>query len=461
MYLTRPLFSGVKVFMVTSDTAIRVEHIKKIYRIGVKNQIQDSFGRTLFEAIRSPLKNYRKYRSLYDFNDVNTQNGREVAQQDDILWAIKDISFEVKKGEVLGLIGGNGAGKSTLLKILARITDPTSGRAEIRGRISSLLEVGTGFHPELTGRENVYLNGTILGMRKREIDQQFDDIVDFSGVAKFVDTPVKRYSSGMKVRLAFAVAAFMQPEILLVDEVLAVGDAAFQSKCIGKMQEISGQGRTVIFVSHNMTAIDHLCQRVLLLEHGRLTVDAAPEAAIAAYHRSLFERASHNQVSELPRKEGFTPVLRRVEFVDDQGRSVNFVQSGGPVTVRIHYRHDTALKNPHFGFIVESVIGVKIFRVQTKMQKGPLPKLGPSGVVECRIPRLPLLPGTYFLSLGCGAQSHQLDYIERACKLIVAEADVFGTGSMPDPKVSLIFVDADWEVAEGMAEPVETQTVAR
>jgi lipopolysaccharide transport system ATP-binding protein len=437
--------------MHNTDIAIRVEHIKKIYRIGVKDKIHDSFGKALFDFVKSPLKNYRQYQSLYTFKDVDTAAPDMPVEQDDIIWAIKDVSFEVKKGEVLGLIGGNGAGKSTLLKILARITDPTSGRAEVHGRISSLLEVGTGFHNELTGRENVFLNGTILGMSKKEIDLKFDEIIDFSGVEKFIDTPVKRYSSGMKVRLAFAVAAFMEPEILLVDEVLAVGDASFQAKCMGKMREVSGQGRTVIFVSHHMASIEHLCKRVILLEDGRLKMDADPEPAIAEYCRSISNVFEGNEIAAIPRRKGFTPVIRKVEFIDPGGLPVSSVLSGDPLTVRIHYQNDDTLKDPFFGFTVETLMGVKIFWAQTKMQKGPLPDLAQAGVVECTIPRLPLVAGTYFLTFGCGAQSQQLDHIERACQLHVTESDVFGTGRNPNPKIAMIFVDADWKVTEGLA----------
>ena len=240
-----------------SDKSIIVENISKRYRIGLLEQRADTFAGTLFNYIKYPINNFKRLRSLASFNDTNNN-------EESILWALKDVNFEVKEGEVLGIIGKNGAGKSTLLKILSRITLPTGGRAELRGRVSSLLEVGTGFHPELTGRENVYLNGTILGMSKKEIDSKFDEIVDFSGIEKFIDTPVKRYSSGMAVRLAFAVAAHIEPEILLIDEVLAVGDLRFQQKCLGKIKEISGQGRTIIFVSHNMPSITSLCKRCLL-----------------------------------------------------------------------------------------------------------------------------------------------------------------------------------------------------
>jgi ABC-type polysaccharide/polyol phosphate transport system, ATPase component len=261
-----------------SDVAIQVEGISKLYRLGAGEDFQDSLGAAVVHFIKSPIRNYRKYRSLYKFNDVDS-----TGEAANILWALKDVSFEVPLGQSIGVIGRNGAGKSTLLKILSRITPPTTGIARIHGRISSLLEVGTGFHPELTGRENVYLNGTVLGMKKREVDSKFDEIVDFSGVEKFLDTPVKRYSSGMKVRLAFAVAAHLDPEILIVDEVLAVGDAEFQRKCLNKMKDVGKHGRTVIFVSHNMAAISKLCGRALWMNGGRLIDDGPASSIVASY----------------------------------------------------------------------------------------------------------------------------------------------------------------------------------
>ena len=260
--------------------AITVENLSKCYRIGLKEAIHDSLGAAMIDFLKSPLSNYRKYRSLYKFDDLVAEDDLE---SKGILWALKDISFDVNQGEAIGIIGRNGAGKSTLLKVLSKITHPTTGRAVIRGRISSLLEVGTGFHPELTGRENVFLNGTILGMSKREIDTKFDEIVDFSGIEKFIDTPVKRYSSGMKVRLAFSVAAHLEPDLMVVDEVLAVGDARFQKKCLSKMEDVGSKGRTVLFVSHNMPAITRLCPRALLMERGRIVEDGPAGGVVAKY----------------------------------------------------------------------------------------------------------------------------------------------------------------------------------
>lgn len=254
-----------------SDIAIRVENLGKRYRIGARLKQATTLRETL-QNLTSPFGYL-----------LGTLRG---PSEDEILWALRDVSFEVKHGEVLGIIGRNGAGKSTLLKILSRITEPTTGRAEVYGRIASLLEVGTGFHPELTGRENTYMNGAILGMHRAEIDRKFDEIVAFSGVEKFIDTPVKRYSSGMRVRLAFAVAAHLEPEILLVDEVLAVGDAHFQEKCLGKMEDVSQTGRTVLFVSHNMPSITRLCDRAILLDSGKLLEDGPSNGVVATYLRS-------------------------------------------------------------------------------------------------------------------------------------------------------------------------------
>ncbi|HMG36657.1 MAG TPA: ABC transporter ATP-binding protein [Blastocatellia bacterium] len=257
-----------------SNLAIKVEHLSKRYRIGMKEQRPDTLAGAVSAMLKSPLSNIRKLRNLSRFRDH---------EEADVLWALRDVSFDVRHGDVVGIIGRNGAGKSTLLKILAKITDPTSGRIEITGRVASLLEVGTGFHPELTGRENVYLNGAVLGMRRGEIDRKFAEIVEFSGVEKFIDTPVKHYSSGMRVRLAFSVAAHLEPEILLIDEVLAVGDAAFQKKCLGKMGDVARDGRTVLFVSHNMGALVSLCPKSILLVDGEKKAEGPSDAVVSDY----------------------------------------------------------------------------------------------------------------------------------------------------------------------------------
>ena len=267
--------------MSSQDIVITVQDISKRYRLGQRDKVRDTLSATFFDMLKSPLRNYRKYRSLYKFDDL--EEGGTGGDRTDILWALRDVTFSVREGEVLGIVGRNGSGKSTLLKILSRITPPSNGMIEMKGQSSSLLEVGTGFHPELTGRENIYLNGTVLGMKKKEVDQKFDEIVEFSGVEKFLDTPVKRYSSGMSVRLAFSVAAHLEPDILIVDEVLAVGDSEFQKKCINKMQDVGRSGRTVLFVSHNMPAVSMLCDRALLLESGRIVNEGPVHDVVSAY----------------------------------------------------------------------------------------------------------------------------------------------------------------------------------
>jgi lipopolysaccharide transport system ATP-binding protein len=273
-----------------SNIAIVVENLSKIYRLGSEKQSRDTIAGVISDWILSPINNYRRLRNLTKFEDESQD------KLDSTIWALKDVSFNVKQGEVLGVIGRNGAGKSTLLKILSRITHPTSGIVSLNGRVASLLEVGTGFHPELTGRDNVFLNGTILGMTKKEIEKKFDQIVEFSGVSKFIDTPVKFYSSGMRVRLAFSVAAHLEPEILLIDEVLSVGDAAFQKRSLGKMEEVSRAGRTVLFVSHNMGAVRSLCSRAILIEEGIIKEEGPVDDVISAY-------LSNKDISTLGLKE--------------------------------------------------------------------------------------------------------------------------------------------------------------
>ena len=274
-----------------SDTIIKVENLSKCYRIGAREQGYKTFREAIIDGFKAPFKNLRRLRRLTKFDDMDlksqsTTRNLMPSSQDDLIWALNDVSFEVKRGDVLGIIGRNGAGKTTLLKILSRITEPTSGGVKLFGRVSTLLEVGTGFHPELSGRENIYLNGAILGMNKAEIGSKFDEIVDFAEIEKFLDTPVKRYSSGMYVRLAFAVAAHLEPEIMLVDEVLAVGDAAFQRKCLGKMGDVAKEGRTVLFVSHNMIAIKSLCPRTIWLHEGQIKKIAESDQAISGYLQS-------------------------------------------------------------------------------------------------------------------------------------------------------------------------------
>ncbi|MDP2729885.1 MAG: polysaccharide ABC transporter ATP-binding protein [Dehalococcoidales bacterium] len=301
-----------------SEPIIRVANLSKRYRVGAREKAYKTIRETIVEGLSAPVRNLSRLRSLTSF-----KNGDE----EDVIWALKDVSFEVEEGMVLGIIGKNGAGKTTLLKILARITEPTGGFAEIHGRISSLLEVGTGFHPELTGRENVFLNGAVLGMRKREIERKFDDIIVFSEIGKYLDTPLKRYSSGMQVRLAFAVAAHLEPEIMLIDEVLAVGDIAFQKKCLGKMEEVARGGRTILFVSHNMGAVRSLCQSAIWLDNGQIVKKGTADEVVRAYEQNqlkLFEESSSclrdRNPEEIKDKSFY---FSRVEMLNEQGERSN------------------------------------------------------------------------------------------------------------------------------------------
>jgi lipopolysaccharide transport system ATP-binding protein len=323
--------------MSSSDVAIAVEHVSKEYKLGFAEPYK-ALRDVITDAGKAPVRAAARLR-----NRDATKQEREARRE--ILKALDDVSFEIKRGEVVGLIGANGAGKTTMLKLLARITEPTAGSITLRGRIGSLLEVGTGFHPELTGRENVFLNGSILGMRKAEIKRQFDEIVEFSGVEKFLDTPVKRYSSGMQVRLAFAVAAHLQPEILLVDEVLAVGDAEFQKKCLGKMDDVTKEGRTVVFVSHNALAVRSLCPRSILLEHGRVGFDGPTEETFQRYLHADVATSGWIDGEVLARRQQSRklyapePVIaaRAVGILDESGTPRTSFRSDEDITIVVDY----------------------------------------------------------------------------------------------------------------------------
>jgi len=314
-----------------ATVALTVDRLSKRYRIGARQARQDTLGGMVIDLIRRPLSNLRGVRDLTTFAE-------DEVEADDIIWALNDVSFEIKSGETVGVIGANGAGKSTLLKILSRITKPTRGTATVTGRVSSLLEVGTGFHPDLTGRENVYLNGAILGMSRREIDHKFDDIVDFSDVGKFIDTPVKRYSSGMGMRLAFSVAAHLEPEILIVDEVLAVGDIRFQKKCLSKMDEVAKAGRTVLYVAHNMPAISRLCQRAILMGNGRVVQDGPVHEVISTYLNSGLGTSAFREWPDLARAPGGDIVrLCAVRVLDQDGEIPDAIDIRKPLRIETEY----------------------------------------------------------------------------------------------------------------------------
>ena len=336
------------------EKAIVAENVSKRYRIGMKEQMYDSFAATMMAWAKYPLSNYRRLKKLIKF-DENQENG------EDIIWALRGVSFEVKEGEVIGIIGRNGAGKSTLLKVLSRITEPTTGTINIRGKVASLLEVGTGFHPELTGRENIYLNGTIIGMSKREIDTKFDEIVEFSGIKKFIDTPIKRYSSGMGVRLAFAVAAHIEPEILIIDEVLAVGDVDFQNKCFGKMESVSKSGRTVLFVSHNMSAVLALCEKAILLDNGVCTAKGPTKNIISEYlgkNQKLNGEVEDWSIA----KEGKKLKIRRARLIDEQKTVRNEINLKEKLFLEIMFEVIIPGKGYNIDFKLESLKYGSVFQ---------------------------------------------------------------------------------------------------
>ncbi|MBN2147132.1 MAG: ABC transporter ATP-binding protein [Anaerolineales bacterium] len=335
-----------------SEIAIRVENLSKQFSIGVAPERYRTLRDTLLDTLSLP---YRAARSMIQPSKYKVQPTARI-------WALRDVSFEVQQGQVLGIIGRNGAGKSTLLKILSRVTEPTQGVAEIHGRVGSLLEVGTGFHPELTGRENIYLNGAILGMKRTEIESKFDEIVEFSEVSQFIDTPVKRYSSGMYLRLAFAVAAHLEPEILVVDEVLAVGDAEFQRKCLGKMSDVAQAGRTVLFVSHNMSAILRLTEETIVLDHGNLVYRARTPEAIDYYMAAGFNDVGERSWSseEIPSSAApFRPLALRV--CNGQGRVVDTLRSTEPIQIEVEYELEQPITGLRVGIYLLTMRGEYVF----------------------------------------------------------------------------------------------------
>lgn len=424
-----------------SDPIIQVENLSKCYRIGSREQGYKTFREAVLDILKSPVTNLRHLRSLSHFNhsDLTQSNGQASL---DVIWALKNVSFEVQQGEILGVIGKNGAGKSTLLKVLSRITEPTMGEVKLYGRVSSLLEVGTGFHPELTGRENIYLNGSILGMRKKEIDDKFDEVVDFAEIEKFLNTPVKRYSSGMYVRLAFAVAAHLEPEILLVDEVLAVGDAAFQKKCLGKMENVSRGGRTVLFVSHNLAAVRTLCRRSLLLDNGEVVAEGNTNDVLSTYLSSLVsKRGPNGEIQWYDEQEapGCSAIkLRSIRLLDPAGNVADMFEADKPIYVEITYRVYSSLRGIRFVLIVTTQDGVIAFAStdQTKHWSKLEPGEYQSSVVissgllnnnkyfikiHAGIPGVRvLIPGEDFLSLTCIGTSPNGSYFPENWPGIVA-----------------------------------------
>jgi lipopolysaccharide transport system ATP-binding protein len=439
--------------MSQSDVVIRVEGLGKKYTIKHEQQVRHH---TLRDAVAHQAAALGRWANPFTLAGQLSRARRHADylhdRGEEDFWALKDVSFEIRRGERVGIIGRNGAGKSTLLKILSRITEPSTGRVEIRGRVASLLEVGTGFHPELTGRENIYLNGAILGMTRREINLKFDEIVDFAEVEKFLYTPVKRYSSGMYVRLAFAVAAHLEPEILVVDEVLAVGDDSFQKKCLGKMEDVAErEGRTVLFVSHQMAAIQKLCQSCILMQSGGIRFTGDVISAIEAY-LVPDENEDHSvSLSAKPRKGNGKLFVTGINLLGLAGSVADSAISGNDLVIELLFEtksgHPDDLSRVICSVLVVDALGDPLFMTHNRMTGQPFCISSREGSFQVRIPKLPLPAGDYSITYSLMKDDQYLDYMCQAKRLRVEAGDFFGTGEIPPSSHGKILVHADWSVA--------------
>lgn len=425
-----------------SDTVIRVENLGKKYTLDHQQKGER------YTALRDVLANQAK--SLG--RRFKPQSPTPLSPSQEEFWALKDVSFEIKQGDRVGIIGRNGAGKSTLLKILSRITEPTTGRISIKGRVASLLEVGTGFHPELTGRENIYLNGAILGMGREEIKRKFDEIVAFAEVEKFLDTPVKRYSSGMYVRLAFAVAAHLEPEILIVDEVLAVGDAAFQKKCLGKMEDVSREGRTVIFVSHQMAAINNLCSSCILLSAGNVLFQGNTDKGIQNY-LDLGNRDNPTTKHEMQafRPSWAKPLIKSVRILDRNGQERKNFPLGADIIFELSFftPDSNGLKNPVMGVVINHSIFGTVGGVNTRMT-GFACNNGPhhAATMQCILEQVPLLQGEYTVDFWLGDGPSDLDNLTGYQSLTIEETDIYKSGYPPFSHLGIMFFNPKWLIKD-------------
>jgi lipopolysaccharide transport system ATP-binding protein len=423
-----------------SNIAINAESIGKEYIIGGPKERYKTLRDSLMAFAKAPFRRLQSPSSK--------------------IWALKDVSFDIKQGEAVGIIGRNGAGKSTLLKILSRITEPTEGRVALRGRVASLLEVGTGFHPELTGRENIYLNGAILGMTRTEIKSKFDEIVSFAETDKFLDTPVKHYSSGMYVRLAFAVAAHLEPEILLVDEVLAVGDAAFQKKCLGKMGDVTKEGKTVLFVSHNMVLIREFCTRTLLLSSGALLLADSTQEAIRVYISDLSRDASITAETSTHRNRlhGMQSIIQKVWLCNAQGEPSGDFTQGEPIQLLVSYDvGNSGQMVAGCGFILESLSGSRIGGYNTYMAWPPPHRLPSRGVVAFFIKGPTLTPGRYLLTVSIGShQNYLIDKVEKIVGFDIHALDIYGTGYLLTAEDGIAALECTAKVTDNPEAPSVT-----
>lgn len=416
----------------TQPPMIRAEGLGKEYRLGDRGGTYRTLRERLPELVSSAFRPRR--------GDLETKRR---------FWALREVDFEVRRGEILGIVGHNGAGKTTLLKLLSRITEPTEGRAEIRGRVGSLLEVGTGFHPELTGRENLYLSSAILGMRKVEIDRRLDEIVEFAEIGRFLDTPIKRYSTGMRVRLAFSVAAHLDPDVLLVDEVLAVGDFAFQNKCLGKMGSLHEGGRTILLVSHDLSVIRRLATRVLWLDGGRVAGCGPTLETIAAYLDSGSADLRFGDrfplVDHPSRPPRFQPHFREIRL--RAGDEPGLVPMGEALEIEIDFTAEEDLAGVYPTFSIEDGEGYSLYRTNPRVSGDvdTLPASTRGGTFRCRLDGLPLNPGVYYLTLFLHEGQRQLDQVDRACRFEVVARDIYGSGQVVDARQGFLAWPSDWE----------------
>jgi lipopolysaccharide transport system ATP-binding protein len=422
-----------------SDIVIKAENLGKKYTIG--HQSENSRYVALRDVLTQNVRSF--WRQTKDL-----LQGKPIIQGDsqEDFWALKDVSFEIRRGDAVGIIGRNGAGKSTLLKVLSRITEPSVGRVTIKGRVASLLEVGTGFHPELTGRENIYLNGAILGMNHQEIKRKYDEIVAFAEVEKFLDTPVKRYSSGMYVRLAFAVAAHLEPEILVVDEVLAVGDAQFQKKCLGKMGDVAHEGRTVLFVSHNMAAVQQLCQSGMVLNSGRLNYWGDIRSAVDCYIQDVKTIQTVNLAERRDRQGNQQLKFTKVGIFDSSGNEQKQVLSGQDVFIRFYYVIDKVIRDVkvNIAFNVRSSQGYLLTHLNSLDVGKSNMNLYPEGYLQCFWPRFNLRSDSYDCALFCELNGEIVDWLQSAFTIQVEDGDFFNTGRLISRDQGDVLVSYDW-----------------
>lgn len=420
---------------------VEIENLSKLYRLGAKEKQCDSLMNLFSTAIKTPIRRFRRLG-----RDIESESESETK-----LWALKDVSFDIEDGDVVGIIGRNGAGKSTLLKILSRITDPTQGIVRINGRVASLLEVGTGFHQDLTGRENIYLNGAILGMTQNEIKNKFDEIVEFSEIGKFLDTPVKHYSSGMYVRLAFSVAAHLDPEILIVDEVLAVGDLMFQKKCLGKMEDVSKSGRTVLFVSHNMGAVRNLCNKGVLLENGICKMIGTSNEVVDYYMHTASSNNVGIAIKDMKRdRSGMQTRMQmiNVEIENVKHGCINEAETLDELLIKIDYEILTDIDYFSAEWRIKDIFGTNLsYSSSTPMGKVVFyPDKGEKfGRVVCHIPRIPLSIGEYSLEAGLVKPGvSYLDHLEDACRLIITGSDPLRSGYQYKNELAPFFIESSW-----------------